>query len=92
MTHIVLFTLTDAADAAEAARLLNSMAGRIDGLEHVEAGVDTSGLGWHVALTTRFRDEAAMVAYQSHDVHLEVVGWLKPRIAARAVVDYPSAA
>ncbi len=89
MTHLVLFTLTDPADAAEAARRLNSMAGRIDGLEHVEAGADVSGLGWHVGLVTRFRDRDAMVAYQSDPVHVEVVSWLKPRIADRAVVDYP---
>ncbi len=92
MVHIVLFKLTDAADAPEAARLLNSMAGRIDGLEHVEAGVDVSGSGWHVGLVTVFRDEAAMVAYQSDPVHVEVVGWLRPRIADRAVVDHPKAA
>lgn len=92
LTHIVLFTLTDGDDAPEAAARLNAMAGRIDGLDHVEAGVDESGSGWHVALTTRFRDREAMAAYGSDPVHVEVVEWLRPRIADRAVVDYAAPA
>ncbi len=87
MTHIVLFQLTDPTDAPEAAQRLLSMAGRIAGLESVTAGPNASGDEWHLGLVTVHRDAAALAAYATDPVHLEVVEWLKPRIAVRALVD-----
>lgn len=88
ITHIVLIGLQDPADAQECADRLQAMTGRIDGLLSVRAGVDFSGTGYHVALVTELRDRDALAAYAAHPVHLEVIEWIKPRVASRALVDF----
>ncbi|MFT5223581.1 MAG: hypothetical protein ACI867_001903 [Glaciecola sp.] len=88
ITHLVLLALKDPADAQECADRLNAMAGKIDGLVHIHAGVDFSGNGFHIGLATGMRDRAALEAYASDPVHLEVLSWIKPRVANRALVDF----
>lgn len=87
LTHAVLFTLTDAADAAEAAERLRAMVGRIPSLMSLEAGTSADGSAPHVLLITRHEDADGLQEYQEHPVHQELLGWIRPRIAARAVVD-----
>jgi hypothetical protein len=52
LTHVVCFKFTDPADAAEAARRLAAMEGRIDALQGIEVGVDItrSARSYDVAL------------------------------------------
>ena len=45
---------------------------------------------YDLVLVTTHDDVAGLVAYQAHPVHQEFLAWLKPRLAARAVVDAES--
>lgn len=90
ITHLVLLELTDEADADEAVDRLNSMVGKIDAIDTFRAGRNVAGSAFHLALVSTHEDEDALATYATHPVHLEVVGWLKPRIANRAVVDFAS--
>lgn len=92
LTHAVMFTLTDSADAVEAAQRLRAMAGRIPTLLSIEAGTSADGSAPHVLLVTRHPDAAGLQAYQEHPVHQELLGWIRPRIADRVVVDSEDAA
>jgi hypothetical protein len=87
LTHAVLFTLHDPADAAEAADRLRAMAGRIPSLLGIEAGTSDDGSAPHVLLLTRHTDLAGLRDYAEHPVHLELLAWIRPRIAERAAVD-----
>lgn len=88
ITHIVMLELQDEADVPEAVQRLNGMFGQIDALESFKAGPDFSGAGFHLALVSTHVDKAALAAYGQHPVHLDVISWLKPRIANRALVDF----
>ena len=87
LTHAVMFTLHDPADAPEAVERLRALGGRIPTLLSVAAGTSSSGSAPHVLLITTHADEAGLQAYQVHPVHQELLGWIRPRIADRAVVD-----
>jgi Stress responsive A/B Barrel Domain len=89
MTHVVMYQLSDPDDAAQAVRFLRSMAGRIQSLRCVRAGTDSrADTGAHdVVLITEHDDTAGLEAYLTDPVHLEVAGWIRPRVASRAVVD-----
>lgn len=87
LTHAVMFTLHEPSDAAEAVARLRAMAGRIPSLLGIEAGTAAVGGGPHVLLVTRHTDAAGLQAYSEHPVHQELLGWIRPRIADRVVVD-----
>jgi hypothetical protein len=87
LTHAVMFTLTDPADAAEAVGRLRALSGRIGTLLSLEAGASADGSAPHVLLVTRHADEEGLREYQEHPVHQDLLGWIRPRIANRTVVD-----
>lgn len=66
--------------------------GRIDGLTHIEVGLDFSGVDYacDVVLVTEFSDRAALEAYASHPEHLRVRQELADLRTARFQVDYPA--
>ena len=87
LTHAVMFTLHDPADAEEAVARLLAMAGRIPPLLGIEAGTSADGSAPHVLLLTRHEDAAGLRAYAEHPVHQDLLSWIRPQIAERVVVD-----
>ena len=87
LTHAVMFTLHDPDDAAEAVSRLRAMVGQIPALLDLQAGTSASGSAPHVLLLTRHQDQAGLRAYAEHPVHQELLAWIRPKIADRAVVD-----
>lgn len=65
--------------------------GRIDGLTHMEVGLDVSDVDYacDVVLVTEFANSAALAAYASHPEHLRVRRELGNLRTARFQVDYP---
>ena len=84
-----MMKLHDRADSHDAAQRLLAMAGRIPDLRSIELLVDTLfRLGaYGLVLLSTHADEAGLAGYQQHPVHQDVLTWLSPRIAQRAVVD-----
>ena len=64
--------------------------GRIEGLTHVEVGIDISDVDYacDVVLVSEFTDRAALEAYGSHPEHLRVRQELADLRIARFQVDY----
>ena len=87
LTHAVMFTLHDPADAEEAVARLRAMAGRIPALLGIEAGTSAAGSAPHVLLLTRHADSTGLREYVEHPVHQDLLAWIRPRIAARTAVD-----
>jgi len=92
LTHVVCFRFDDLETAAGARDRLLAMAGRVPGLDAIEAGVDTtrSDRSYELALITRHADRAGLAAYATHPVHLEVVAWIKARARGAVAVDFES--
>jgi hypothetical protein len=84
--------LTDRAEAPEAKRRLEALPAAIPALASLRVDLDTLGLDGssHLALVTTHADAGALRAYQEHPAHQEFLGWLRPRLAGRAAVDYGS--
>ena len=89
LTHMVAMRLTDPADVGEAVQRLRSMRGHIPTLIDVRAGsnVNPTEAAADVLLITEHDDEQGLAAYQQHPVHQELLGWLRPRLQDRVVVD-----
>lgn len=87
--HLVLFKLHDAADAPECVERLHALRGRTAGLLTMEAGADVLGsdASYDVGLVATYADLAGLQAYVEDPVHAEFLGWLRPRLASRVVVD-----
>lgn len=88
--HIVLMKFLDRADAGEAERLLLAMASAVPQIRSMTVELDEAGtaVSYDLCMTTVHDSIEQLSGYQSHPAHLEVAAWLKPRLAARAVVDY----
>ncbi len=89
LTHVVLFTLSDPSDTAEAIERLRALDGQIPELLSLRVGTDTTDnpAASHIALISEHADAAGLRGYQEHPVHQELLAWLRPRLAGRAVVD-----
>lgn len=92
ITHTVLMKFTEPADAIEAKAKLESLVGEIPQIKDLVVGLDLvrSESSYDLCLTTTHADLDELKGYQSHPAHLEVGGWLRPRLSARAVVDAES--
>lgn len=90
LTHVILMRLTDPADAPKAQELLAGLAAEIPQCRSLAVGVDVGHgpYSWDLALVSTHDDAAGLAAYQTHAAHQEVVRWLGPRIAERAIVDF----
>jgi hypothetical protein len=88
--HIVLFRLTDKADASAAAAQLRSLEGKIPSLRSIEVGVNVveSERAHDVSIMTTFDDLAGLKEYAEHPEHQPVVRWMRERVAGSAAVDY----
>ena len=71
--------------------LFEGLKGRIDGLTHIEVGVDVSAVDYacDVVLFSEFTDQAALAAYATHPEHLRVREALGDLRIGRFQVDYP---
>ncbi len=95
--HIVMWRLRwDTPAERSAARLrvktlFEGLKGRIDGLTHIEVGLDISDVDYacDVVLFSEFKDSAALIAYASHPEHLRVREQLGDLRIGRFQVDYP---
>jgi quinol monooxygenase YgiN len=58
----------------------------IEELIDIEVGIDDDN--GTMSLYSVFQSEADLAAYQSHPAHQEVVAFVKPLVAGRAVCDY----
>jgi hypothetical protein len=90
VTHVVLMKFTDRADAADAQRRLAGLAGLVPQLRSLDVRLDALGAegAYDLCLVTTHDSAADLRGYAEHPVHVEALGWLRPRLAARAAVDY----
>jgi quinol monooxygenase YgiN len=92
--HMVMWrineTLDKPASAQRAKELLEGMAGKIPGLQHIEVGINFANEAntADVVLYTVFNDLAALQSYQTHPVHEAVKPLIKEMMQERRVVDY----
>lgn len=84
-----MMKLHDPADRVEAATRLRSMQGQIPELLSVEVLIDSLGRDgcFDLVLWSTHTDEHGLIGYLEHPVHQELLAWLRPRLADRAVVD-----
>nr|WP_314557902.1 Dabb family protein [uncultured Pseudomonas sp.] len=91
--RIVIWTLRPEereASVAEMRRLLEAMRGSVEGLMHLEVGInnlDEAGAGDFV-LYSEFANQAALEAYRNHPDHLRLKAYVGPRRLSRVVVSY----
>lgn len=87
--HTVLMRFTDPADAPEAKERLDGLLGVVPTLLtlHVDVDVLRTEASYDLALVSTHDDLAGLKAYAEDPAHLEVLSWIRPRLAARAVVD-----
>ncbi|MGW0808652.1 Dabb family protein [Nonomuraea sp. NPDC002799] len=90
LTHVVLMRFADPADAAGGKELLEGLRGRVEQIKELTVGLDVVGspVSYDLCMITVHDSAEGLRGYQEHPVHLEAAAWLRPRIAARAVVDY----
>lgn len=88
--HVVTFSFIDEAHTAEAAARLRAMEGRVPTLRSIEVGIDQSRTprSVHLALITRFDDEAGYRAYAVDPVHKEVLAYMATVVSSASVVDW----
>ena len=94
--HIVMWRLRgETAEERSAARLkvktaFEGLKGRIEGLNHIEVGMDISDVDYacDVVLVTEFDTVASLQSYASHPEHLRVRQELGDLRTARFQVDY----
>ena len=99
LKHIVMWNVRgeSAEEKRESAQFLKSrfesLIGVIPGLQHLEVGIDTSGVDYacDVVLYTEFSNQDALDAYAVHPEHLRVKKELGEMRIARHQVDYPAA-
>jgi heme-degrading monooxygenase HmoA len=95
--HIVFWKLHETADGrsrAENARLIKErfeeLANMIDGLRHLEVGIDVlrSEASADVVLYTEFESRADYEAYNDHPAHKAIAGFIQGLRSERRSVDY----
>ena len=95
--HIVMWRLRGetaeerAAGRSKVKTLFEGLKGRIDGLTHIEVGLDVSDVDYacDVVLVSEFTNSAALGAYATHPEHLRVREELGDLRIGRFQVDYP---
>ena len=92
ITHVVAMTFQDSGNREEAKRRLEELPAQIEEITSMTVGLDVVGdpMGADLVLITTHTDVAMLKAYQSHPVHQEFGGWLRPLLTSRVVVDFES--
>ncbi|KMQ49956.1 Stress responsive alpha-beta barrel domain protein Dabb [Chitinispirillum alkaliphilum] len=95
--HIVFWKLKESAhgnSAAENAKIikekLEALGGKIDGLIHIEVGLDFSAgeASCDLALYSEFKSKEALSYYQEHPLHKAILPFVAEARTERRVVDY----
>ena len=91
--HIVMWKFKDEvgeADKLEMKRELEALKGLVPTLVDIEIGMDVAGkeASMDMVLYSEFASMDDLQAYAIHPEHLNVVGFVKPLVCERAVVDY----
>ena len=88
--HIVLYTLKDGVDKAEAVNLIASklepLVGKIPGLLHMEVRQGFNGMDY--ALYSEFEKPEDIPAYRTHQLHQEAKSHFHHLLQTRVVIDY----
>ncbi len=88
--HIVLFTVKEGEDKAAvaqiAASVLEPLAGKIEGLHHVE--VKQTYAGADIALYCELESKEAMAVYADHPLHTEAKSHFFHLLSGRVAADY----
>ncbi len=88
--HIVLFTVKEGEDKAAVARIaasvLEPLAGKIEGLHHVE--VKQTYVGADIALYCELESREAMAYYADHPLHTEAKSHFFHLLSGRVAADY----
>jgi hypothetical protein len=94
LTHVVFFKLNDRTpeNAEKLREVLQSMAGQIPQIKHMEVGVNVvpSERAYDVALYQHFDSLHDLQAYQAHPNHQDVLKYILSVVASRVSVDYES--
>lgn len=90
ITHVVLLTFADRADAPEVRRRLEALPATIRALRSLRVDLDTLALegSAHLCLTTTHDSAEGLRDYLQHPAHQEFLTWLRPRLTGRAAVDF----
>ncbi|MEO3784389.1 Dabb family protein [Actinocorallia sp. B10E7] len=90
LTHIVLMKFTDPERAPEAKGKLEALGPVVDEIRKITVGLDVvrGEVSYDLVLITEHESLEELKAYQGHPAHLEVAGWLRPLLSARATVDF----
>ena len=95
--HIVMWKiketngLTKEQTAQRIKEALEGLNGKIEGLRHLEVGIDflQSDASYDVVLYSELEDKAALEYYQAHPLHVKVATEIvKPAATSRVVSDY----
>jgi len=87
--HIVVWPMkeeTTAGQKAEMKARLEALQDRVKELIYIEIGIDAAG--GTMSLYSTFASKKDLDAYQAHPAHQDVVAFVKPLVAGRAVCDY----
>ncbi|MEI7851846.1 MAG: Dabb family protein [Kiritimatiellales bacterium] len=87
--HIVVWQMKENVSEEqkrEMKRLLEALVNRIPRVLKIEIGIDSENET--MSLYSEFTSKEALEAYQAHPSHREVVGFVRPLVAARSVCDY----
>ncbi|MET7399295.1 Dabb family protein [Dactylosporangium sp. NPDC005572] len=90
LTHVVVMKFTDPADAPEAKARLSALLGVVPQIHTIQVELDTlrTEVSYDLLVMTTHDDADGLRGYQQHEAHMELAGWLRPRLATRAVVDF----
>ena len=95
--HIVLWKLKEQAhgndkhaNVLKIKNMLESLAGKIPGLIHIEAGIDFSGtdMSKDIALYAEFESREALDIYQKHPLHQAMMPFIMEARQERHLIDY----
>lgn len=93
--HIVFWKLKEEAlgntkqqNAQQLKQRLEALRGQVDGMKHLEVGINFNPNGFDLCLYSAFDSRQALEAYQSFPPHVEIKGFVAEITTDRAVADY----
>lgn len=93
--HIVLWKLEEVAqgntkdeNALQIKKMLEALLGKIDGLLHLEVGIDNNPKNFDVVLYSKFVSKEALAVYDAHPEHVKCKDFIKKVIVERIACDY----
>lgn len=95
--HVVIFKMKAGAEGRTASENLQELKARLEALPgkipeirtfEVGANINPSAMAFDLVLYSEFEDEMALITYQKHPDHQEIVGFIHQVCADRKVVDW----